>query len=214
MRVFIVDDHPLFRRGLRRVLEDNGHKVVGEFGDSEEAMHEIRPGHADAAFMDLQMPGLDGIAATRNLSEVLPIIVLTVSEDDADLARAIDAGASGYLVKRAEPTRILEALQAVCKGQCVLAPELTKKAFSALKHDTAAEMPALSKRQRQVLAGIAAGLSLPEMSKQLGISVHTVKTYLERLSEKLGTNSRARLRVIASRQLEASDKIEGSPNER
>jgi DNA-binding NarL/FixJ family response regulator len=210
MRVFIVDDHPLFRRGLKRVLEDNGHKVVGEAGNAEEALRRIRPGLADAVFMDLQMPGLDGIAATRALAGVVPVIALTVSEHDADLARVIDAGASGYLVKRAEPAQILEALQAVSSGQCVLAPELTEKAFSAMKHRAKDEFPSLSKRQRQVLAGIAAGLSLPEMSEQLGISVHTVKTYLERLSEKLGTSSRAKLRVLASRQL-GNDGQPGKP---
>jgi DNA-binding NarL/FixJ family response regulator len=205
MRVFIVDDHPLFRRGLKRVLEDNGHTVVGEAGDGEEALRCIRPGLADAVFMDLQMPGLDGVAATRALAGVVPVIALTVSEDDADLARAVDAGASGYLVKRAEPAQILQALKAVCSGQCVLAPELTGKAFSVLKRHAADELSYLSKRQRQVLAGIADGLSLREISGQLGISIHTVKTYMERLSEKLGAGSHAKLRVIAIRLCSRAD---------
>lgn len=213
MRVFIVDDHPLFRRGLKRVLEDNGHKVVGEASDGEEALRRIHPGFADAVFMDLQMPGLDGIAATRALAGVVPVIALTVSENEADLARAINAGASGYLVKRTDPAQILQALKAVTSGQCVLAPEVTGKAFTALKRQNADELPPLSKRQRQVLAGIAAGHSLPELSRQLGISTYTVKTYLERLSEKLGASSRAKLRVIASRHFGGGDEIDGPAHE-
>lgn len=205
MRVFIVDDHPLFRRGLRRVLEDNGHEVVGEATSAEEVLSRIEPDMTDVVFMDLQMPGLGGVAATRQLSGTVPVLVLTVSEDSADLACAIDAGACGYLLKRTEPTQILQALKAASRGQCTLAPEMTREAFAALKRQAKDTLPPLSRRQRQVLAGIAAGLSLPEMSKRLGLSVHTVRTYMERAAEKLGANSGAKLRLIAIRHFGLSE---------
>lgn len=205
IRVLVVDDHALFRRGLSRVLEEAGLEVVGEAGDGAEAMRLAAELGPDVVLMDLHMPGVDGVEATRALGARFPVLALTVSEDDEDLVRAVQAGARGYLIKRAEPEELARAVRAVAAGQSALSPEMTVPALEALRH-TPRRWPArLSPRQRQVLAGILQGHSNRRIAEALAISPHTVRTHVERLYEQLGVSSRTELiRLATARRLDVA----------
>lgn len=187
MRVLIADDHPVFRGGLRRVLEDHGHQVVAECEDGSEVALEARTTHPDIILLDLQMPGQHGIEILSQLSEGPPIVVLTVSEDDSDIQAALDAGASGYLLRSSDPGDIVRAMDSVAHGYRLFPDGL---AGESTNDD---DVPQLSERQAQVLDCLVRGMTHKEVAETLGISQHTVRTYQERLLEKYGVQTRAEL---------------------
>lgn len=196
--VLVADDHALFRQGLVRVLLDAGLDVIGEAGDGNEAIRIVRERAPDVVLMDLHMPDCDGIAATLEVADETRVLVLTVSEEDDDLYRAIKAGARGYLLKNVGPRDLVEAVRAVAAGDAVLSPEMTATAFAGLRGRVPkTALDDLSGREREVLGLIARGLSNRAVAGKLAISEHTVKTYVERIFEKLGVNSRAEAAVIA-----------------
>lgn len=198
IRVLVVDDHPLFRQALGRVFEGTELEVVGEAGNGDEAIRcaaELRP---DVVLMDLHMPGTNGVAATRALAASCPVLMLTISENDEELTQAIQAGARGYLLKKAEPDELVRAVRVVAAGQSIVSPEMTGAVLEALRHSPSRELPELSPRQREVLSSIAAGLTNQRIAERLGISPHTVKTHVERLYERLGVASRADLVRLAT----------------
>lgn len=200
MRILIADDHPIFRRGLRRILEDYGHEVVAECGHGGEVLARLDALSVDLILMDLQMPEQDGVTVLGALTDSPPVVVLTVSDDDADLKRALDAGAHGYLLKSTQPRDLMRALEAVGNGYRVYPTRLSAQTQLPAGPDS----PSLSERQVQVLDGLVHGLTLREIADRLCISPHTVRTYQERLLEKFGVRSRAELISAAPRHTRAA----------
>lgn len=195
MRILIADDHPIFRGGLRRVLEDCGHQVVAECDDGKCVMACVKTHRPDVVLIDLQMPIQDGIATVRALKGDPPSVILTVSEDQDDMKAAMDAGAGGYLLKSAEPGDLMQMLDAVVKGYRIYPDRPTELSDEAR----------LSRRQMQVLEGLVSGQTLKKIAQNLGISQFTVRTYQERLLEKFDVHSRAELIFAASRKSETAE---------
>lgn len=191
IRLLIVDDHPVVREGLRGMLEsDPGLTVVGEAGSGDEAViraHELRP---DVILMDLRMPAGDGVSATTRILADRPgirVIVLTTYETDQDIVRAVEAGATGYLLKDTSRTDLLAAIAAAARGETVLSPSVATKLVTRMRAPTT---ESLSKREREVLSLVARGLTNAEIGKALFISETTVKTHLLRVFGKLGVSDR------------------------
>lgn len=196
-RVIVADDHALFRQGVRGVLEDAGIAVVGDVTNGAEAVEMARRLRPDVVVMDLHMPVSDGVAATRILSPSIGVLILTVSEDDDDLSKALEAGARGYLLKDTEPGALVAAVRSVAQGSSVLSPRVSRRVFGAVRRPHKM-LGSLSARERDVLLLIAEGLSNPAISDRLGISPSTVKTYVERLFEKLAISSRSEAAVLGA----------------
>jgi DNA-binding NarL/FixJ family response regulator len=200
IRALIVDDHPVTREGLRTALElsDDVIVVVGEAATGEEAVEQARSLTPDVVFMDVRMPGMDGIEATRRIKDAAPttkVILITVDESRGAVSEAIQAGVSGYLLKDATPDALVDAAR-----NAVIHPHLTKTFIE--EASTAGDEPRatpLSKREREILQKVADGATTRQVASDLGISPHTVKTHLERIFEKLGANDRAQAVAIAIR---------------
>ena len=204
MRVMIVDDHPVTRDGLRTAFgtaEDVD--VVGEASSGEEAIKVVEEQRPDVVFMDVRMPGMNGIQATRLIRERHPetrVILFTIDESRASVAEAIQAGVSGYLLKDAGIDELVNAARQAMDGKAVIHPSLTQAFIEEVQLvDRPPEAP-LSPREVEILQKIAYGGTTKEVADQLGISFHTVKTHLERIFEKLGANDRAQAVAIAIRQ--------------
>ncbi|GLY02808.1 response regulator transcription factor [Actinoplanes sp. NBRC 101535] len=208
VRVLIADDQALIRVGLRGVLDsEQGIVVAGEAADGAAAVRAVRAGGVDVVLMDLRMPGTDGIAATRQITEDpgaspgVAVLVLTTFETDGNVLDAVAAGARGYLGKDADPEAVVEAVRVVARGHSLLSP----KAMAALAARASAvsvpaprprvELAALTDREREIVLLVATGLSNEEIACRLSISPHTVKTHVNRAMAKLGTGDRAALIV-------------------
>ena len=205
IRALIVDDHPVTREGLRTALElsEDAVVVVGEAGSGEEAVTQARDLTPDVVFMDVRMPGMDGIEATRRIREASPetkVILITVDESRSAVSDAISAGVSGYLLKDASPDALVDAARNAIEGNAVIHPQLTKTFIEEAQTggDEQRTTP-LSKREREILQRVADGATTRQVATDLGISPHTVKTHLERIFEKLGANDRAQAVAIAIR---------------
>jgi DNA-binding NarL/FixJ family response regulator len=206
IRALIVDDHPVTREGLRTALELSGDVVVvvGEASSGEEAVERARELEPDVVFMDVRMPGMDGIEATRRIRQAAPttkVILITIDESRGAIAEAIQAGVSGYLLKDASPDSLVDAAKNAVEGNAVIHPQLTKTFIEEVRmSDSDAPRAApLSKREREILQKVADGSTTRQVATELGISPHTVKTHLERIFEKLGANDRAQAVAIAIR---------------
>lgn len=201
MRLIIADDHTLFRRSLRALLEAKGFEVVGEADDGEQVLALARELRPDIILMDLDMPNLGGLAATRKLTAELPdlrVVVLTGSYDEDYLLEALEAGAQGYLMKTLEPDKLFEMLDGVIAGQPALAPALAHKALQSLarrgrEEPTGRPDPlALTDREREVLRLMAGGVtSTRALAGRLGVSERTIKFHVGNLLDKLQVGSRA-----------------------
>lgn len=191
IRVLLVDDHPVVREGLRGMLEaEPDLTVVGEAGSGEEAVTRARVVEADVILMDLRMPGLDGVGATERIlaeSKHARVVVLTTYETDADILRAVEAGASGYLLKDASRADLAGAIRAAARGETVLAPSVAGRLVNRVRRPAA---PTLSAREVEVLALVAKGLTNAEIGRRLHISEATVKTHLLRSFGKLDVSDR------------------------
>jgi DNA-binding NarL/FixJ family response regulator len=185
MRVLIVDDHTVVRDGLRTVLStDPGITVVGDCASGEEAVllaARLRP---DVVLMDLRLPGMDGVAATQRIvaEGTGRVLVLTTYDTDGDIVRAVEAGATGYLLKDASRQELIRAVGAASRGETVLSPTVAAR----LKRGTSPLTP----RETEILHCLAAGWSNPEIARTLYISEATVKTHILRVFEKLGVRNR------------------------
>ena len=206
IRALIVDDHPVTREGLRTALElsDDVIVVVGEAGSGEEAVEQARDLSPDVVFMDVRMPGMDGIEATRRIKDAAPdtkVILITVDESRGAVSEAIQAGVSGYLLKDATPDAPVDAARNAVEGNAVIHPHLTRTFIEEARTAGSDEPRAtpLSKREREILQRVADGATTRQVATDLGISPHTVKTHLERIFEKLGANDRAQAVAIAIR---------------
>ena len=206
IRALIVDDHPVTREGLRTALEfsEDLVVVVGEAASGEEAVERAAELTPDVVFMDVRMPGMDGIEATRRIREASPdtkIILITIDESRGAISEAIQAGVSGYLLKDASADALVDAAQKAVEGGAVIHPQLTRTFIDEVgmgEGESPTTAP-LSKREREILQKVANGATTKEVAHDLGISPHTVKTHLERIFEKLGANDRAQAVAIAIR---------------
>ncbi|WP_436759546.1 response regulator [Streptosporangium sp. V21-05] len=191
LRVMIVDDHPVVREGLRGMLEaDPGITVVGEASSGDEAV--VRAGELapDVILMDLRMPGGDGVSATSRILIGRPesrVIVLTTYETDADIVRAVEAGAAGYLLKDTSRADLLAAIRSAARGETVLSPSVATRLVTRMRAPVA---ESLSPRETEVLSLVARGLTNAEIGRSLFIGETTVKTHLLRVFGKLGVSDR------------------------
>jgi DNA-binding NarL/FixJ family response regulator len=207
VRVLIADDHALFRDGLRSLLEAHGVTVVAEARDGREAVELARIHRPDVVLMDLAMPELGGLGATRLLTAELPeiaVVVLTASEDDADLFEAIKSGAQGFLPKDLEARRFFELLDGVTRGEPALTPALARKLLSAFARPEpeppARATDALTEREREVLELLVEGVtSNRELAQRLFVSENTVKYHLRNILDKLHVQNRAQVIAYAVR---------------
>ncbi|MBT2519113.1 response regulator transcription factor [Streptomyces sp. ISL-90] len=197
IRVVVADDHPIVRAGIVGLLETAaGIEVVGEAADGAEAVALAESERPDLVLMDLRMPGVDGASATASIVAAgggTRVLVLTTYETDDHILAAIEAGASGYLLKAAPQAEILEGIRAVAAGETVLAPSIAAKLVARVRAAAASvDVPALSPRELEVLGLVAAGRSNPEIARELHIGEATVKTHLLHAFEKLEVNDRTR----------------------
>jgi DNA-binding NarL/FixJ family response regulator len=204
MRVLIVDDHPVTRNGLRSALSTSEDvKIVGEASTGEEAVQAVKDLSPEVVFMDVRMPGMGGLEATKEIRQVSPdtkVILFTVEESRAAIADAIRAGVSGYLLKDVSAAELIQAAKLALEGKAVIHPTLTRAFIEEVQYvDQRPDTP-LSRRESQILQKVAYGASTKEVAHDLGISPHTVKTHLERIFEKLGANDRAQAVAIALRK--------------
>ena len=204
--VMLVDDHRLFREGLREILEEEGFPVVGEAESAAEAVSMAAERKPAVVLMDLEMPGGSGIEATRRLAERSPdsrVVVLTVSAEEADVVEAVQAGACGYLLKDASVAEIAAGVQAAVEGDSLLSPRVTADLLDRVREAPAPRPlpgePKLTERERDVLRLVSQGRGNLEIAKELGISEQTVKTHVSSLLEKLGVHNRIQAAVYAVR---------------
>jgi DNA-binding NarL/FixJ family response regulator len=192
LRLLVVDDHPVVRMGLVAMLsEHEDFEVVGEAADGAEAVAQAARLAPDVVLMDLRMPGVDGAEATARLrssgADAPAVLVLTTYDTDADIVRAVEAGATGYLLKDAPRETLADAIRRAARGETVLAPPVVARLASRMREPAA---PALTERETQVLQCVARGLSNGEVGRELHIGEATVKTHLLRAFEKLGVTDR------------------------
>jgi len=198
VRVVVADDHPVVRSGIVALLDlEPDLEVVGEAGDGEQAValaEELRP---DLVLMDLRMPGTDGTAATARIVAGLPgvhVLVLTTYETDTDILRAVEAGATGYLLKDTPRDQLVAGVRAAAHGESALSPSVARRLVQQVRGDRGER---LTPREQQVLGGVARGLSNAAIGRELFITEATVKTHLLRAFAKLGVDDRTRAVTVA-----------------
>ena len=207
VRVLLVDDDDLMRAGLRSVLSsDETIEVVGEASDGHAAVERARTLTTDVVLMDVRMPGRDGIAATRELLAVQPearVVILTTFEQDDYIFGALNAGASGFLLKRTRPEELIAAVHTVAAGEALLSPSVTRTVIEQTARQPAPDMSArdrldeLTPREREVLTLIAHGLSNGEIAAALVVEESTVKTHVKRILRKLRLRDRVHAVIFA-----------------
>lgn len=202
LEILLVDDHRMFRAGIKALIEADGRmRVVGEAGSGDEAVDRVRELKPDVVVMDLSMPGSNGLEATRRIAALgldIKVLVLTVHAEEEYLVPVVEAGASGYLTKTSADTDLLEALRVVARGQVFMPPKATTLLLQRYKErddkdSDSGTLQALSAREREVLALTAEGFSSREIGEKLFISPKTVDTYRSRIMEKLGLGHRSEL---------------------
>ena len=206
MRIVLADDHALFRDGVASLLAAWGHEVVGSAGDGGQAVALVEALVPDVVLMDVSMPRMSGVEATRRLAASRPdvaIVMLTVSEDEADLFAAVKAGARGYLLKNLEADQLRGMLEAVARGEAAITPATAARILAELHRPDPGHRlgpDRLTDRERDVLTLVTAGLRNKEIAARLGISENTVKYHLKNILEKLHAGSRTEVATLAVRQ--------------
>lgn len=210
IRVLLVDDHILFRKGLISLLSTRDDiEIVGECGDGAEAVDRARELMPDVVLMDIRMPGLSGIDATRRITAETPhvkVVMLTVSEEDGDLFEAIRSGARGYLLKNIEPADLYHLVRAVAAGEAALSPAVASKILDEYgraqtrEYEDTAQEAVLTEREREILGLLMGGLGNKEIAQRLCISESTVRNHLHNVLYKLHLENRVQLAIYAYRQ--------------
>jgi DNA-binding NarL/FixJ family response regulator len=207
LRVLLVDDHDLFRTGLRNLLEEQGVQVVGEAAGGSDALRIVREIAPDVVVMDLNMPGMSGVEATREITSIAPltrVVVLTISDQDDDVMDAIVAGACGYLVKDSSIEELMRGINAASVGESLISPPIASKVLQRMRAvtlDQGAEKirAELSERELDVLRLIANGKDNSEIADALHISPKTVKNHISNILMKLQIENRIQAAVYAVR---------------
>jgi DNA-binding NarL/FixJ family response regulator len=207
VRIVLVDDQPLVRNGIASLLQARGHEVVGEAGDGQEGLALVRRTRPDLVLMDLRMPVMEGLEATRLLKAEFPhikVVILTVSDDERDLVDAVKSGAHGYLLKDLEADGFFEAIDAVGHGESVIPPRLARHLWAEFgrmavrEQDLPAEDRPLTDREWEVLRLVAAGQTNREIADALSISENTVKFHMGGILDKLHLRNRAEVATWAA----------------
>ena len=208
LRVMLVDDHDLFRTGLRNLLEEQGVHVVAEAADGAAALNVVRELAPDVVVMDLNMPGMNGIEATREITRLAPltrVLVLTISDQDTDVMDAIVAGACGYLMKDSSIHDLMHGIKAAAVGEALISPHIASKVLQRVRAasvdsgDGPIARPELSDRENEVLRLIANGKDNADIAKELHISPKTVKNHISNILMKLQIENRIQAAVYAVR---------------
>lgn len=208
MRVLLIDDHALVRRGLEELLQSRGIEVVGSAGSGEEGIELATSLQPDIILLDIKMPGMNGLETLSRLRELesdIPVLMLSMSRDEEDLARALRDGARGYLLKDMNPDELIPALNDALSGQNVVAKELVGSLTNIIqgkpqeqeKIEPATPLSELTPREQEILEHIAEGESNKVIARNLGISDGTVKLHVKAILRKLGVHSRVEAAVIA-----------------
>ncbi|MCC7164855.1 MAG: response regulator transcription factor [Anaerolineae bacterium] len=207
LRIVLADDHPLFRDGVASLLRARGYEIVGEAGNGREALDVIRRTQPDLVLMDIHMPELDGLTATRVLASELPnvrVVILTISDDDDDVFEAIKSGAQGYLLKNTDTHSFFDLIESAARGETPLSGRLASrilrefaKRMNTEGTEHAAE-DALSEREKEVLTLAAEGLTNREIAARINLSENTVKYHFKNILEKLHLRNRAQAVVYAA----------------
>lgn len=201
MRIAIVDDDPLVRMGLKAILQsEDGWDVVAEAGDGAAAVAEVRRAAPDVVLMDVRMPGMDGLEATRLIVQAgsaAKVLVLTTFEVDEYVFEAMRAGAAGFVLKRVPPTELIEAVRIVASGESLLFPASTRAVIERFAGPGQQEMPELTEREQDVLRELARGRSNLEIATGLFVSVETVKSHVASILTKLGVRDRTQAVIVA-----------------
>lgn len=209
LRILLVDDHLLFRKGLTRLLDAQpDFEVVGEAADGLEAIKQTHSLHPDVVLMDIRMPNCNGLEATRQIKAQMPdvrVVMLTVSDDEQDLATAVRYGADGYLLKDILPETLFQQLRGLTSGETPISRVMTGKLLRQLaRQNHPVTQPTtsdvLSARESEVLALVVNGCSNPEIAEELGIALSTVKNHMRSILAKLGVKNRAQAAAYAVSQ--------------
>jgi DNA-binding NarL/FixJ family response regulator len=206
LRVMLVDDHDLFRTGLRNLLEEQGVQIVAEAADGAAALTLVSESGPDVVVMDLNMPGMNGIEATREIVRVAPrtrVVVLTISDQDEDVMDAILAGACGYLLKDSSIQDLMQGIRAASIGEALISPHIAAKVLQRIRATgvpTDAGGPELSERETEVLRLIANGMDNAQIAEDLHISPKTVKNHISNILMKLQIENRIQAAVYAVRR--------------
>ncbi|PIE20978.1 MAG: DNA-binding response regulator [Arachnia propionica] len=205
IRVMLVDDHAMVRRAVAMMLSvEPDIELVAECGDGAEALAACRQHRPDVVLMDIEMPVLNGIEATKQIAELAAVIILTTFDRDDYLFDALAAGAAGFLLKNAEPEKLLDSIRTIAAGDALLAPEVTKRVIARAMHARPQPTPIdglgeLSARETEVLQLLAEGLSNVEIAQRLFVSEATVKTHVSACLTKLGVRDRVQAAILALR---------------
>jgi DNA-binding NarL/FixJ family response regulator len=207
IRVLLADDQAMVRAGFRMILEsEHDIEVVGEAADGEQAVEATRRLRPDVVLMDIQMPGEDGLRATRRITErpgqPSRVVILTTFERDDYVYEALQSGASGFLLKNAPPEQLVHAVRVVAAGDALLAPSITRRiieqfARRPIKPELDEQLQSLTQREREVLAMLARGKSNAELAAELFVTEGTIKTHVSSLLAKLGLRDRVQAVVVA-----------------
>jgi DNA-binding NarL/FixJ family response regulator len=208
LRVLLVDDHDLFRTGLRNLLEEQAVQVIGEAADGTQAIRMVRELAPDVVVMDLNMPGMSGVEATRQVTSLAPltrVVVLTISDQDEDVMNAILAGACGYLMKDSSIQDLMQGIRAAAVGESLISPHIAAKVLQRMRAtgtneaDAAVIRSELSDREIEVLKLIANGKDNAQIAAELHISPKTVKNHISNILMKLQIDNRIQAAVYAVR---------------
>ncbi|GAA3423634.1 response regulator transcription factor [Streptosporangium nondiastaticum] len=202
IRVLVADDHAAVRAGIVLILDGHGDiEVVGQAADGERAVAMARELRPDVVLMDVRMPKLDGVSATRELSGVADVLILTTFDIDEYVFGALRAGAAGFLLKNTDADALVDAVRVVARGDGLISPAVTRRLISAFATAVPEREPydlgSLTPRERQVLTCIGRGLSNAEISAELDMAEATTKTHVSRLLGKLGLRSRVQAAILA-----------------